>query len=76
MAGRLKNQGPKKIQIVEKRIRRLKRLKDGGIEAYGEHPEIQELLRFWFQACARCGLFLVPVGELEDWGPRPDAGVS
>jgi hypothetical protein len=58
------------LNALSNRIYRLRKLKDGGIEAYKDRPEIHELLRSLVDECSRCGLFLAHVGELEDWVPE------
>jgi hypothetical protein len=50
-------------------LKRIRRLKEGGVEAYKEHSEIKTLLEALIEACSAFGLFFVPVGELEDWVP-------
>lgn len=61
-------------------IDRMRRIKKGGISAYEEtHPDIAEQLKNLMQTFWNCGVFIVPVGELESWlsgefmkgGPAP-----
>jgi hypothetical protein len=48
-------------------LKRIRRLKEGGIEAYLDQPDIQTGLQAVTEKFAHLGLFFVPVGELEDW---------
>jgi hypothetical protein len=57
----------RKLNELEGQIKRVQRLKDGGIEAYKDHPEIMDGLQTMVDAMRQLGLFFVPVGELEDW---------
>ncbi|HQR08740.1 MAG TPA: AAA family ATPase [Gemmatales bacterium] len=57
----------RKLNELSSRIRRLRSLKEGGIESYRAHPAIYTELQVVVNAFATHGLFFVPVGELEDW---------
>jgi hypothetical protein len=57
----------RKLNELEGQLKRIQRLKEGGIEAYRDHPEIHAGLQAVVEMFARFGVFFVPVGELEDW---------
>ena len=57
----------RKLNELEGQLKRIQRLKEGGIEAYRGHAEIYAGLGGVIERFARFGLFFVPVGELEDW---------
>lgn len=57
----------RKLNELEGQIKRVQRLKEGGIEAYEDQPEIMDELLKLVEALSKLGLFFVPVGELEDW---------
>lgn len=57
----------RKLNELEGQIKRVQRLKEGGIEAYREQPEIMDELKKLVEAMNGLGLFFVPDGELEDW---------
>jgi hypothetical protein len=59
-----------KLNKIVKRLKRIGRLKEGGMSAYVDHQTIHENLRALIEECSKIGLFLVPVGELEDWIPH------
>ncbi|REK17726.1 MAG: hypothetical protein DWQ37_05655 [Planctomycetota bacterium] len=48
-------------------VKRVRRLKEGGVSAYKDDPEIYSLLNEVVDGFAQVGLFFVPVGQLEDW---------
>lgn len=48
-------------------LKRVRKLKEGGLEAYSEQPEVKALLAEMVDECKNYGVFLVPVGELEGW---------
>ncbi|PYJ81829.1 MAG: hypothetical protein DME22_20285 [Verrucomicrobia bacterium] len=48
-------------------IDRVRKLKSGGVAAFSEHPKLKARLENVIEECKAAGLFLVPVGELEDW---------
>lgn len=48
-------------------IKRLQKLKDGGINSYNERPDIQARLRSAVETAKSFGLFFVEGGEVEDW---------
>jgi hypothetical protein len=58
-----------RLNDLEQRIKRIRRLKEGGVEAYEPHPDIHDMFRRLVPRCHRLGIFLVSVGELEDWVP-------
>jgi hypothetical protein len=55
------------LHELENQLKRIQKLKDGGIAAYRDQQEIYTELRGVVEKFARFGLFFVPVGELEDW---------
>ena len=55
---------------LTQKIDRMRRLKNGGVEAFNDHPSIRDNLRYVIARCKTFGLFLVPVGELEYWAPN------
>jgi hypothetical protein len=57
----------RKLLDLENTIKRVRRLKEGGIAAYVNEPGVMAKLQALVDACKSVGLFLVPVGELEDW---------
>ena len=57
----------RKLNELEGQLKRIQRLKEGGIEAYRGHAEIYAGLQVVVERFARFGIFFVPVGELEDW---------
>jgi hypothetical protein len=52
----------------------MRRLKRGGIAAYS--GELHDKMRILLEQLRSHGLFLVPVGELEQWLASYDVGVS
>ena len=52
----------------------MRRLKRGGIEAYA--GELGDEMRDLLEQLSDHGLFLVPVGELEEWLANHDVGIS
>ena len=67
-----------KLNDLEQRVKRIRRLKEGGVKAYDQHPDIREMFVDLIPRCHQLGVFLVPVGELEDWVPSlmTDCGKS
>jgi hypothetical protein len=65
----------RELNQLEGRLKRVRRLKEGGIEAYREYPHIYEQLQRLVSEAASIGLFLVPVGELEAWVTHLTAAV-
>lgn len=57
----------REMNAMREQLRRIQKLKDGGVVAYDQHPEIKELLLSVVGKAAALGLFFVPVGELDDW---------
>jgi hypothetical protein len=57
----------RKLNELEGQLKRVQKLKEGGIAAYADHRDIQEALEKVVAEFGRIGLFFVPVGELEDW---------
>jgi hypothetical protein len=55
---------------LTQKIDRMRRLKNGGVEAFHDQPSIRDDLRYVIARCKTFGLFLVPVGELEYWAPN------
>ena len=60
----------RKLNEIEKKVKRVNRLKNGGISAYEFLPDIHASLTRCVEDAAKLGLFLVPCGELEDWVPH------
>ena len=58
------------LSELESRLKRVNRLKEGGIAAYEMHPDIQVDLRDLCREFSQFGLFFVPSGELESWVPN------
>jgi hypothetical protein len=56
-----------KLNKLSKSVYRVGRLKEGGVEAYADHPNVQRLISESIETCGKFGVFLVPVGELELW---------
>lgn len=63
-----------RLNKLSKSVYRVGRLKEGGIDAYAEHPDVRRLISESVDTCNRYGVFLVPVGELEYWVPGLMAG--
>jgi hypothetical protein len=57
----------RKLNELGNQLKRIHRLKEGGIDAYTDAPEIQTRLNEVVEQFGRIGVFFVPVGELEDW---------
>jgi energy-coupling factor transporter ATP-binding protein EcfA2 len=58
----------KSLRGLAKKIDRMRRMKKGGIAAYAaDYPDIAEQLEKVKQSFWECGVFIVPVGELESW---------
>jgi len=47
----------------------IQRLHRGGLESFQDNPALRGQLHDLIAQCSRLGLFLVPVGEIEYWGP-------
>jgi hypothetical protein len=60
----------RRLSELVNQLRRIQKVKDGGIEAYRDHPDIHANLTEVVEGFRRLGLFFVPVGELEDWVPE------
>lgn len=54
---------------LAQKIDRMRRLKNGGVDAFNDQPTIRSSLQYVIARCKTFGLFLVPVGELEYWAP-------
>jgi hypothetical protein len=61
----------RELRKIANNVDRLRRLKAGGISGYTDHPSIAAALQTAVDACKGVGLFLVPVGELENWLSLP-----
>jgi hypothetical protein len=57
----------RELEKVRAQLYRLRRLKDEGVEGYRPWPEIHRKLTRLVERCKRIGLFLVHVGDLENW---------
>src|SRR5207245_1898502 len=57
----------RELNDLEETIKRVRKLKEGGVDAYDDQPEVKGKLQALIEACRAIGLFLVPKGELEDW---------
>lgn len=55
------------LNELESQLKRIQKLKEGGIAAYLDHPQLHAEMQEVVARFARYGLFLVPNGELEDW---------
>jgi ABC-type cobalamin/Fe3+-siderophores transport system ATPase subunit len=71
----------RELNELEEALRRIQKLKEGGIDAYVDHSEIHALLKEVVAQFVQIGLFFVPVGELEDWVislmfDKPKSGTS
>jgi hypothetical protein len=64
----------KSLRSLSNNVDRMRRLKKGGIAAFP--PELQAMLTDLIRDLRERGLFLVPVGELEEWLTGRDVGVS
>lgn len=64
----------KRLNRLAADIDRMRRLKSGGIASY--EGELGEALASLVERLAAVGLFLVPVGELEEWLADYNVGVS
>jgi hypothetical protein len=60
----------RKLSELGGKLKRIQRVKEGGLEAYNEHPVIKQGLIETIDLLASIGMFLVPVGELEDWASQ------
>jgi hypothetical protein len=56
-----------RLKKLADRLKRVTSLKEGGIAAYANQPAVHSALEAAVAQLAKVGLFLVPVGELEDW---------
>jgi Overcoming lysogenization defect protein-like, TOPRIM domain len=56
-----------RLNKLVNRIKRLQKLKDGGIASYADHPDIQARLKSAVDRARPFGLFFVESGEVEDW---------
>jgi len=56
-----------RLNRLVNRIKRLQKLKDGGIDSYNDHPDIQARLQTAVERAKSFGLFFVEGGEVEDW---------
>jgi hypothetical protein len=65
-----------RLKKISNAVRRVGKLKEGGINAYTEHPEVQSKVASVVEECKKFGLFLVPSGELENWVPHLTDGIS
>lgn len=59
-----------RLSLLVNQIKRIRRLKDGGIQSYSDYEEIETNLRSVVARCRSFGLFFVERGELEDWVPH------
>jgi hypothetical protein len=57
----------RRLNNLVTRIKRLQKLKDGGIDTYSDHPDIQARLKSAVDKARSFGLFFVEGGEVEDW---------
>jgi hypothetical protein len=64
----------RELRLVANDLDRLKRLKRGGIDALP--PPLRDMVRQIVTDLACHGLFLVPVGELEQWFQKDEVPVS
>lgn len=59
----------KALNGLAKEVDRMRRLKTGGVEGLKEHAILYEAVKQIVEDCKRVGLYLVPVGEVEQWEP-------
>jgi len=59
----------RELTEIATQLKRIHRLKKGGLKAYDDNPNIQSKLLSIIDRFASEGMFFVPVGELEDWVP-------
>jgi energy-coupling factor transporter ATP-binding protein EcfA2 len=64
------------LEKLRKDLARIRRLKEGGVEGFNEHPTIKEQLKDLIEKARNIGVFFVPVGELENWVGHLMAGVD
>jgi predicted ATP-dependent endonuclease of OLD family len=57
----------RQLNDLEGSLKRIGKLKEGGVSSYKDNAEVQSLLLDLLERYAQVGLFFVPVGELEDW---------
>lgn len=57
----------RELEAIRRRLYRLRRLKDAGVEGYQDIPNVYKKLKELVGRTKRIGLFLVPVGDLENW---------
>ena len=57
----------RKLNELDGQLKRIQKLKEGGVAAYHGYHEIQVQLLEVITQYSLIGLFFVPVGELEDW---------
>jgi ABC-type cobalamin/Fe3+-siderophores transport system ATPase subunit len=59
----------RELEAIRKKLYRLRRLKDEGVEGYREIAGVYDNLKNLVERAKQIGLFLVPVGDLENWVP-------
>jgi len=59
----------KSLSNIAKKLSRNQKIKKGGLENFNDVPEMKTKLSKIVQRLDSLGLFLVPVGELEEWEP-------
>jgi len=64
----------RRLNRLGNELDRMRRVKKGGVNAYA--GDLADRLRSMLQALREQGLFLVPVGELEEWLSEYEVGVS
>lgn len=57
------------LSELRNKVKRVRKLKIGGVAGYADHPEIKTGLEGLIRDCREFGLFFVPGGELENWVP-------
>ena len=60
----------RKLGELSRKLSRIGRLKEGGISAYADQPELQRQIEEVVEQFSQFGLFFAPAGELEDWVPQ------
>ena len=58
------------LSELRSRVKRVRKLKEGGVAAYSGYPQIKCGLENVIRDCREFGLFFVPGGELESWIPE------
>ena len=60
----------KALNALAKEVDRLRELKAGGVDGLKAHTTLYGSVNEIVESCKRLGIFLVPVGEVEQWEPK------